>query len=46
MEIAQDFIRKLAALKGIQIVCFGHGVPITQNAAERLAAFTASLGKP
>ena len=46
MEIAQDSIRKLAALKGIQIVCFGHGVPITQNAAERLAAFTASLGKP
>lgn len=41
MEIAKDSIRKLAALKGVQIVCFGHGVPITEHAAERLAAFAA-----
>jgi hypothetical protein len=29
----------------VQIVCFGHGMPITQNAAERLQAFAASLDK-
>jgi glyoxylase-like metal-dependent hydrolase (beta-lactamase superfamily II) len=45
MDIAKDSIRKLAALKGVQIVCFGHGVPITQNAAERLSVFAASLDK-
>jgi len=43
MDVAKDSIRKLAALKGIQIVCFGHGVPITQNAAERLQAYAAGL---
>jgi glyoxylase-like metal-dependent hydrolase (beta-lactamase superfamily II) len=43
MDVAKDSIRKLAALKGVQVVCFGHGLPITQNAAERLAAFAASL---
>jgi len=46
MDVAKDSIRKLAALKSVQVVCFGHGVPITQNAAERLAAFAASLDKP
>ncbi len=45
MDIAKDSIRKLAALKGVQVVCFGHGVPITENAAERLSAFAASFGK-
>jgi len=45
MDIAKDSIRKLAALKGVQIVCFGHGLPITQNAAERLSVFAASLDK-
>jgi glyoxylase-like metal-dependent hydrolase (beta-lactamase superfamily II) len=45
MDVARDSIRKLAALKGVQIVCFGHGVPITENAAERLSAFAASLDK-
>lgn len=45
MDVAKDSIRKLAALKGVQVVCFGHGVPITQNAAERLSAFAASLDK-
>jgi glyoxylase-like metal-dependent hydrolase (beta-lactamase superfamily II) len=45
MDLAKDSIRKLAALKGVQIVCFGHGMPITQNAAERLQAFAASLDK-
>lgn len=43
MDIAKDSIRKLAALKGVQIICFGHGAPIVQNAAERLSAFAASL---
>lgn len=45
MDVAKDSIRKLAALKGVQIVCFGHGVPITENAAERLSAFSASFDK-
>lgn len=46
MDVAKDSIRKLAALKGVQVVCFGHGVPIAQNAAERLSVFAASLDKP
>jgi glyoxylase-like metal-dependent hydrolase (beta-lactamase superfamily II) len=45
MDVAKDSIRKLAALKGVQIVCFGHGLPITQNAAERLSAFASNLDK-
>ena len=45
MDVAKDSIRKLAALKGVQVVCFGHGVPITQNADKRLSAFAASLDK-
>jgi len=45
MDVARDSIRKLAALKGVQVVCFGHGVPITRNAAERLSAFAASFDK-
>jgi glyoxylase-like metal-dependent hydrolase (beta-lactamase superfamily II) len=43
MDVAKDSVRKLAVLKGVQIVCFGHGLPITQNAAERLSAFASSL---
>jgi glyoxylase-like metal-dependent hydrolase (beta-lactamase superfamily II) len=43
MDIAKDSIRKLAALKGVQIISFGHGVPITAHAAERLAAFAAGI---
>lgn len=45
MDIAKDSIRKLAALKGVQVICFGHGVPITENAAERLSAYAASFDK-
>lgn len=45
MDIAKDSIRKLAELKGVQVICFGHGVPITKRAAERLQAFAASLDK-
>jgi glyoxylase-like metal-dependent hydrolase (beta-lactamase superfamily II) len=45
MDVAKDSIRKLAALKGVQVVCFGHGVPITKNASERLQTFAASLDK-
>ncbi len=45
MDVAKDSIRKLAALKDARVICFGHGVPITQNAAERLSAFAASLDK-
>jgi glyoxylase-like metal-dependent hydrolase (beta-lactamase superfamily II) len=45
MDVAKDSIRKLAALKGVQVVCFGHGVPITQKASERLQTFAASLDK-
>jgi glyoxylase-like metal-dependent hydrolase (beta-lactamase superfamily II) len=43
MDVAKDSIRKLAALKGVQVVCFGHGLPITQSATERLSAFASSL---
>ncbi len=43
MDVAKDSIRKLAALKGVQVVCFGHGLPITQNAAERLSTFASGL---
>lgn len=43
MDIAQDSIRKLASLQGVQVICFGHGAPLTQNAAQRLKAFAASL---
>ncbi len=46
MDVAKDSIHKLAALKGVQVVCFGHGLPITQSAAERLAAFASSLDSP
>ncbi len=45
MDVARDSIRKLAALKGVQVVCFGHGAPITARAAERLSAFAASFDK-
>jgi glyoxylase-like metal-dependent hydrolase (beta-lactamase superfamily II) len=27
-----------------QVVCFGHGVPITQNAAEAIRGFARSIG--
>lgn len=43
MDIAIDSIRKLASLKGVQVICFGHGLPITENAAERLQDFAAGL---
>ena len=43
MDIAKDSIRKLAGLKGVQIVCFGHGAPLTENAAQHLQAFAASF---
>ena len=40
---AIDSIRKLASLKGLQVICFGHGLPITENAAMRLQNFAAGL---
>jgi glyoxylase-like metal-dependent hydrolase (beta-lactamase superfamily II) len=43
MEAARDSIRKLAAIKGIQVICFGHGPPITRDAEARLGAFAARL---
>jgi glyoxylase-like metal-dependent hydrolase (beta-lactamase superfamily II) len=43
MDIAMDSIRKLAALKGIQVVCFGHGLPLVDDAAQRLQDFAAGL---
>ena len=45
-DVARDSIRRLAQIKGIQVICCGHGTPITENAAERLQAFAASLGEP
>ena len=43
MDVAKDSIRKLAAIKGIQVICCGHGAPVTENAEARLQAFAASL---
>jgi glyoxylase-like metal-dependent hydrolase (beta-lactamase superfamily II) len=43
MDIAIDSIRKLAGLKGVQVVCFGHGLPVVEDAAQRLRTFAAGL---
>lgn len=43
MDIAEESIRKLARLPLVRVVCFGHGPPLTEQAAERLQAFAASL---
>lgn len=43
MDIAMDSIRKLAGLKGVRIICFGHGLPVTENAAQQLQEFAARL---
>lgn len=43
MDIAIDSIRKLANLKGLQVICFGHGLPITQDAGQRLQDFATGL---
>lgn len=43
MDVAMDSIRKLAEIKDIQVICCGHGSPITQDAEARLQAFAASL---
>lgn len=43
MDIAIDSIRKLASLKGVEVICFGHGLPITENAAQQLQDFASSL---
>jgi glyoxylase-like metal-dependent hydrolase (beta-lactamase superfamily II) len=43
MDVAEDSIRRLAGLPKIEIACFGHGPPITERAAQRLAAFAAEL---
>jgi glyoxylase-like metal-dependent hydrolase (beta-lactamase superfamily II) len=43
LDIAIDSIRKLAGLKNVQVVCFGHGLPLTQDAGQRLQDFAASL---
>lgn len=42
-EVARQSVRKLAELKGIQLICFGHGQPVYEQAAERLQAYAASL---
>jgi glyoxylase-like metal-dependent hydrolase (beta-lactamase superfamily II) len=43
MDMAKDSIRKLAALQGVQIIVFGHGVPIMRDAGERLSEFAESI---
>ena len=43
MDVARDSIRKLAELKGIQVICCGHGAPVTQDAEAKLQAFAAGL---
>jgi len=42
-DVARDSIRRLAEIKGVQVICCGHGAPVTQNAEARLQAFAASL---
>ncbi|MCS6845633.1 MAG: MBL fold metallo-hydrolase [Caldilineales bacterium] len=42
-DVARASIRKLAQLPNVQVIVFGHGVPITENAAQRLSAFAGSL---
>lgn len=42
-DVARQSIRKLAELKGVQLICFGHGQPVYEQAAERLQAYAASL---
>ncbi len=44
--VARESIRKLARLPGVQVIVFGHGQPITVNAAQRLSAFADSLSTP
>lgn len=44
-DVARDSIRKLAELKAVQVICCGHGTPITRDAEARLNAFAASLEK-
>jgi hypothetical protein len=39
---ARGSIRKLAALEA-NTICFGHGRPLTKNAAEKINEFAASL---
>lgn len=43
MDIAEDSIRRLAGLRNVNVICCGHGPPITERAAERLQAFASSL---
>jgi glyoxylase-like metal-dependent hydrolase (beta-lactamase superfamily II) len=45
VEEARRSIRKLAAL-GANTICFGHGRPLTKNAADRINEFAASLPVP
>ena len=40
---ARQSIARLAELKGIEVICFGHGAPLTDRPAERLQAYAASL---
>ncbi len=43
MDENKRSIRKLAEL-GPEVVCFGHGDPLTQNAAQTLTAFARQIG--
>lgn len=43
MDIARESVVRLAGLKGVQVIGFGHGPAITERAAERLQAFAASF---
>jgi hydroxyacylglutathione hydrolase len=45
VEEARRSIRKLAALEA-NTVCFGHGRPLTKNAAEKVIEFAAELPPP
>jgi glyoxylase-like metal-dependent hydrolase (beta-lactamase superfamily II) len=42
MDEDKRSVRKLAEL-GPEVICFGHGQPMTQNAAQRLRDFAAAL---
>ena len=43
MDVAMRLDSQAGELKGVQVICFGHGLPITENAAKRLQVFAAGL---
>jgi glyoxylase-like metal-dependent hydrolase (beta-lactamase superfamily II) len=42
-DMARDSIRRLSRLSDVRVVVFGHGPPLTKDAAATLQAFAGSL---